>query len=113
MEFRRLAAQLLHFRGGRFRFEQGVIDEARHFPGTTAIGVQAEPRCAGEEHATHLARTAIEAEAMAAASRRRDGAGGGQLLENDVDDAADIGHGALPGSYRVRSSVRIFASRRI
>ena len=52
--------------------------------------MQAETRRARGEHAADLLRAAIEREAVAGAARRRHGAGGGQFLEDDVDDAADV-----------------------
>ena len=60
----------------------------------------------GVEHTLDTVRTAFGREAVAAAARRRYGAGTRELLDNQFNDAAIIGHGVL-------SSARILARRRM
>ena len=90
VKLRRLATQFLNLGGGRVGFEQRVVDQAGHLAGAATGGVQTEPARAGSEDTAHLRGAAIRGKAMTGAARRRHGAGGGQLLENDVDDAANV-----------------------
>jgi hypothetical protein len=92
MEFGGFTAEFFDFCGRGVGLQQRVIDQPGDFPGAAAIRMQAEPRCAGHEHAANLFRTAVEAEAVTPAPRRRHRSGRGELLQDDVDDASNIGH---------------------
>ena len=106
LPLRRFAAELLDLARGRIRFEQRVIDVPGHAAGAAVGGVQSEARRAGIDDVLHAIGTALGGKAVTGASRRRDGPGASQLLENELDHPAIVGHGIL-------SSARIFARRRI
>jgi hypothetical protein len=52
--------------------------------------MQAETGRSRGQHATEMPGTAIGREAMTRTTSGRDGTGGGQFLENDVDDAPNV-----------------------
>src|SRR5204863_278483 len=74
--------------------------------GAAICGMQAQARRAGIQHVLHAIGTAFRREAVTAAPRRRHRAGPSQLLEDQFDHPAIVGHCIL-------SNARIFASRRI
>ena len=90
MELRGLAAQLLDLLCGGVRLEQRVIDQFGHLPGAAARRMQTQPARTGGKYAADLIGTAIGRESVAGAPRRCDRSNGRELLENDLDDAANV-----------------------
>jgi hypothetical protein len=88
-----------------------VVDQLGNFVRTAAVGVQPETGRARRQHAAHFTGTAIRRKAMAGASSRRDDSRCDELLEDDLDDPANIRQANR--FYLVRSRFLILASRRI